>query len=72
MKNGFCAKTVTICKEGKRPRERQRERRERERERESKAIEDKEHNSINTATEASCRQIAQKRSISFLVKNETF
>jgi hypothetical protein len=50
-------------KEPKRERERERERREREREKAKQFKIRKKHNSINTATEASCRQIAQKMDV---------
>jgi hypothetical protein len=59
-------------KEPKRERERERERREREREKAKQFKIRKKHNSINTATEASCRQIAQKNGCLFFFKMKSF
>ena len=82
MTNVAFAESVTLFKwrkkrkeKNRRERERETERRERERERESKAKQfkiRKKHNSINTATEASCRQIAQKNGCLFFFKMKSF
>ena len=70
MTNVAFAESVTLFKwrkkrkeKNRRERERERERREREREKAKQFKIRKKHNSINTATEASCRQIAQKMDV---------